>query len=149
MDQKEQMQLEIQLRQARKEDVEKRIQDHKSKVDQFTRGMKRRTLRPQAAAATVPLDFLAVGDSWFFYPLNDDDLYVGNQAIAAQLETIGNPTPKVLNLAQPGQTSIEMLTYENQQAILDTLTNPDTTSWLNGKTANGILVFRGASRRAK
>jgi hypothetical protein len=36
-----------------------------------------------------------------------------------------------------------MLTYENQQTILDTLTNPDRTSWLNGKTADGILVSAG------
>jgi len=137
---KEQMQLEIQMRQARKEDIQKRIQDHKSKVDQFRSGIQRRSLR---AAVELPLDFLALGDSWFYYPLNDDDLFVGNEAIPAQLETMGNPPPRILNLAQAGQTSTEMMTYENQRTILDSLTNPSTTSWNNGKTADGILVSAG------
>ena len=142
MDQTDQLQLEIQLRQARKADIEKRILDHKNEVEQVKSGIQSRAM-PGQGAGNVPLDFLAIGDSWFEYPVNDDGLPFLNQAIPPQLEKIGNPPPKILNLARHGQASTAVLSWENQQKILDVLTDPSQTSWTNGKTADGILVSAG------
>jgi hypothetical protein len=57
------------------------------------------------AAVPKALDCLAIGDSWFDYPLNDYGLPWPNQAIVAQLQTLGNPSPIILNRAIPGQAS--------------------------------------------
>ena len=140
MDQTDQLQLEIQLRQARKADIEKRILDHKSEVAQVKGVFESRAARGESQG-NVPLDFLAIGDSWFEYPVNDDGLPSLNQAIPPQLGKMGNPPPKILNLARHGQASTAVLSWENQQKILDVLTDPK--SWTNGKTADGILVSAG------
>ena len=93
MDQTDQLQLEIQLRQARKADIEKRILDHKNEVEQVKGGIESRAARGESQG-NVPLDFLAIGDSWFEYPVNDDGLPSLNQAIPPHLEKMGNPPPK-------------------------------------------------------
>ena len=142
MDQTDQLQLEIQLRQARKADIEKRILDHKNEVAQVKGGFESRAARGESQG-NVPLDFLAIGDSWFEYPVNDDGLPSLNQAIPPQLGKMGNPPPKILNLARHGQASTAVLSWENQQKILDVLTDPSQTPWTNGKTADGILVSAG------
>jgi hypothetical protein len=55
---------------------------------------------------------------------------------------MGNPPPNILSHAHWGLSATAMLTYENQQEILDDLTNhPD--QWNNGVTADGILVSAG------
>jgi hypothetical protein len=51
-----------------------------------------------------PLDFLlAIGDSWFDYPLNGDTVSFSNTDIRAQLQNIGNPPPPILIYAVRGQ----------------------------------------------
>ena len=61
MDQTDQLQLEIQLRQARKADIEKRILDHKNEVEQVKGGIESRAARAESQG-NVPLDFLAIGE---------------------------------------------------------------------------------------
>jgi hypothetical protein len=93
----------------------------------------------------MPLDLLAVGDSWFDYPLNDYGHFANNQAIigevGTQLQSMGNPPPNILSHALYGLSATEMLTYERQAKILGDLMDP--TQWNNGVTADGILVSAG------
>jgi hypothetical protein len=101
-----------------------------------------------AAPRQMPLDFLAIGDSWFEYPLTDDGLLaVSNQGIVGdtgtQLQSMGNPPPTILSYALHGQSTTQMLSYENQEKILSALTDSNTTQWNNGTTADGILVSAG------
>ena len=86
------------------------------------------------------MDFLAIGDSWFDYPLDGNDPSLSNTAIAAQLTQIGNPPPLVLNYALYGQATTAVLTYENQQRIIDVVSDP--TQWVNG-APDAILVSMG------
>ena len=111
MDQTDQLQLEIQLRQARKADIEKRVLDHKNRVDQVKSGIESRSAQGQGPG-NIPLDFLAIGDSWFEYPINDDGLPAVNQAIPPHLEKMG-PPPLILNLPRHGQASTAVLSWEN------------------------------------
>lgn len=147
MDTTGRIQLEIQLRAARKDEIQTRVSAHKLKVQQTLTGNRRRTLRG-AAPRQLPLDLLAIGDSWFEYPLTDDGLFtVANQSIigetGSQLQSMGNPPPTILNYALHGQSTSAMLSYENQQSILSSLTDPNATQWNNGVTADAILVSAG------
>jgi hypothetical protein len=91
------------------------------------------------AAVPKALDCLAIGDSWFDYPLNDYGLPWPNQAIVAQLRTLGNPSPIILNRAIPGQASTVVMGLTNQGRYVSDIT---TGSWLNGKP-DAILVSAG------
>jgi hypothetical protein len=147
MDAASRIQLEKQLRDARAEEIETRIRAHKLKVEQI-RTVSRRRGTLGLAPQKMPLDFLALGDSWFEYPLTDDGLLTtSNQAIVGeagtQLQSMGNPPPTILSYALHGQSTEAMLTYERQQSILSALTDPNTTQWNNGTTADGILVSAG------
>jgi hypothetical protein len=140
--------LTIQQREAIEAELDRRTLAHKRRVARTRRGAQLRAQRrakakkPKAAtqAQATQLDFLAIGDSWFDYPLNGNDISLTNTAIAAQLAQIGNPPPLVLNYALYGQATTAVLTYENQQRIIDAASDP--TQWLNG-APDAILASMG------
>ena len=109
---------------------------------------RQRAARPQAAAplqSNLPLDFLAIGDSWFEYPLyNNGPLFEETGIVAqVQLGSIGNPPPQILNQALHGQATTAMQSYENQQTYISLL--QDSDQWLNQQTGlpDAILVSGG------
>jgi hypothetical protein len=142
-DQLESMQLERQLREGRRQrqqaENEQRLLNHKLKVDRL-----RRARELAEVKQPPPLDFLAIGDSWFEYPLD------GNYPVPPfsfgiiadqQLGSMGNPNPIILSQAHHGQASTAELSYENQEQIIGVLTDP--TQWANGKGPDAILVSAG------
>jgi hypothetical protein len=141
------LQLEKQLRDARSAEIERRQKANKLEVQRNRSGAKRRTVRG-AAPQAMPLHFLAVGDSWFDYPLDDNGDYLinDNQAIigevGTQLRSMGNPPPTILSYALHGLSATAMLTWKRQDEILDALTKHPKW-WNNGVTADGILVSAG------
>lgn len=147
MDTVNRFELEKQLRDARNAEIDARIQAHMARVQRIRAGVSRRSVGAPAPRQ-LPLDFLAIGDSWFEYPLTDDGLLTGfNQEIVGetgtQLQSIGNPPPTILSYALHGQSTTQMLSYENQEKILSALTDPATTQWNNGTTADAILISAG------
>jgi hypothetical protein len=147
MDTVNRFELEKQLRDARNAEIDARIQSHTARVQRMRAGVSRRGVGAPAPRQ-LPLDFLAIGDSWFEYPLTDDGLLTGfNQGIVGetgtQLQSIGNPPPTILSYALHGQSTTQMLAYENQEKILSALTDPVTTQWNNGTTADAILISAG------
>ena len=90
------------------------------------------------------LDFLAIGDFWFQYPLD------GNLALPpfdfgivaqSQLQSMGSPPPVILSSAKLGQASTAVLSYENQENFIDAVTKG---SWINGKGPDdSYLRWRG------
>jgi hypothetical protein len=126
------LQIERELREAAKErrdtEIAKQLTNHRIQVDRHKRAKTFRETKHR-------LDFLAIGDSWFNYP---DPFDV---SIIAQLQSTGSPPPLILNYAWPGQTSTKVLTYENQQDIINLLENGD--EWINGKGPDAILVSMG------
>ncbi len=131
--------LTIQQREAIEAELSKRTLAHKRRVSRLKRGAR---LRAEAnrAAAQEPLDFLAIGNSWFDYPLNGNDPSFGNTDIIAQLTQLGAPPPLVLNYALYGQATTSVLTYENQETIIAQVS--DSGNWVNG-APDGILVSMG------
>ena len=133
--------LERQFREAQKqaidEELDQRIRDHAREVgrsqraQQFQKGAKRR------------LDFLAIGDSWYDYPLdNNIPLPPWDFGIIGtyNLKALGNPPPIILSFAHYGWASTQALSWENQERMIQ---NIQAGPWTNGKGPDAILVSFG------
>jgi hypothetical protein len=131
--------LALQQREAIEAELAQRTIAHKRRVDRLKNGRKLRD-QAQKAAAARQLDVLAIGDSWFDYPLSGNDPSFVNTAIAEQLTQIGSPPPLVLNYAYFGQATTAVLTYENQERIIAAVTDP--SQWLNG-APDAIIASMG------
>src|SRR6516162_9311522 len=112
--------LYAQLLDASKQRREINIAEHKLRTSRInrSRGARRKLQETNKAAKVpkVPLDFLAIGDSWFEYPLYNEVLSFQNNAIVgkSQLGSMGSPPPQILNQAIHGQATTAMLSWENQ-----------------------------------
>jgi hypothetical protein len=136
--------LYTELLQRSKAQNAKNIITHKLRTARIKNSVGRREAL-KLAPPKLPLDFLAIGDSWFEYPLDGNGPSFGNTAIVAQtqLGSIGNPPPHLLSQALHGQATTAMLSYENQQAMIAVL--EDSDQWLNQSTGlpDAILVSAG------
>jgi hypothetical protein len=124
-------------RQAINDELDQRIREHARDVKRSQRAQRLQK------GAKRQLDFLAVGDSWFDYPLYDnlalppwDFGIVGKNYLGA----LGNPPPIILSLAHWGWASTQVLTWENQEAIIH---NIEDGPWTNGKGPDAILASFG------
>ena len=90
----------------------------------------------------TPLDFLAVGDSWYDYPLyNNLALYPWDFGIIGRDNlALGNPPSIILSLAHWGWASTKVLTWQNQEKITETI---QAGPWANGKGPDAILASFG------
>ena len=132
--------LAIQQQETIDAELAKRTLAHKRRVDRIkTRQTLLARTKRSKAAARLPLDFLALGNFWFDYPLNGNTLSL-NTAIVPQLVQIGSPSPLVLNYALHGQATTAALSYKNQERIVDAVL--DGSQWVNGKP-DAILVSMG------
>jgi hypothetical protein len=138
MDQLSRAKIKEQLRQDIEAEHARRTAQHEIRVNQKKQLARHRQAHNLAAEPT-PLDCLAIGDSWFDYPLNDHGVPWPNQDIVAQLQTLGNPSPIILSRAILGQASTVVMGLKNQEQYLSDIT---TGSWLNGKP-DAILVSAG------
>ncbi len=137
------LRLKAQLRQATEAELAERVRQHQLRVDRIRAGVRNRETL-QLAVPETPLDFLAMGDSWFEYPLSDDGLPLPfwNAAIVGrkQLQSMGNPPPLVLSHALHGQAMTAILSWRNQERFIQAIT--DKTRWVNGKP-DAILLSGG------
>jgi hypothetical protein len=81
--------------------------------------------------------------AWFDYPLTDDGWWSDyDHSIIGDynLLSMGNPNPLILSFAHYGWASTQVLTYENQENIIDSL-QPD--QWTNEKGPDAILASFG------
>jgi hypothetical protein len=133
--------LERQFREAQKrsinEEMDERVRNHERDVRRSQRA------RQFQMAAKTPLDFLAVGDSWYDYPLYDNLLLppwdfgiIGE----SNLKALGNPPPQILSLAHWGWASTQALTWQNQERMIE---NIQSGQWNNGKGPDAILASFG------
>jgi hypothetical protein len=141
--------LYTRLLESSKQQRKLNISEHKLRTKGVRSGFRRRHDRLKTHKETripsIPLDFLAVGDSWFEYPLYNEVISFQNNGIVArsQLCSMGNPPPHILNQALHGQATTAMLSWENQELMRSVL--EDSSQWLNEQTGlpDAILVSAG------
>jgi hypothetical protein len=139
MDELERSKLKSRLKQEVEEEFARRTKEHRTKVHATNARRRHRQTRKLRATAT-PLDLLAIGDSWFDYPVNDYGVPWTNQDIVAQLQTMGNPSPLVLSRALHGNPMTTTLGLSNQKQYVTDIA--DSSQWLNG-SPDAILVSGG------
>ena len=93
------------------------------------------------AVAPRPLVMLAHGDSWFDYPLSGNGLPFGDTGVIAQLKTLGQITPVILNLSHPGDATTEEMCLPKQQRMIKSLQDP--ANWLGNGKPDAILFSGG------
>jgi hypothetical protein len=132
------------LLEASKAQIAENILAHKARTTRIKAGLGRRQAH-KMVMPQVPLDFLAIGDSWFEYPLYDNGPFLEETGIVAQVQlgSMGNPPPQILNKALHGQATTAVLSWENQQDLISLLQDPD--QWLNQTSGlpDAILVSMG------
>jgi hypothetical protein len=120
------------------------IDTHRLRTARILKGFSSRD-KLKKQVPSLPLDFLAIGDSWFEYPLYNNGPLFEQTAIVAQsqLGSIGNPPPHILNQALHGQATTAMLSWESQSTLISLLQDP--SQWLNQDTKlpDAILVSAG------
>jgi hypothetical protein len=84
---------------------------------------------------------LAHGDSWFDYPLDGNNISFGDTDVIAQLRTMGNLNPIILNISHYGESSTDEMSWPKQQRLIDALQNPD--NWLETGKPDAILFSGG------
>lgn len=89
-----------------------------------------------------PLVVLAIGDSWFDYPLTGNGLPLVDTDVIAQLRRIGGMPPTILNLAHHGDAATQEMSLPKQQRIIEALTTK--SNWLDGKP-DAILFSAGGN----
>jgi len=137
--------LQQQLRETSEAEIAAGLREHQLAVDRIKAGMERR--RRRGLAATAPqLDFLAIGDSWFYYPLDDYGWPSAfNSAIVGprQLRSMGTPPPLINSIAMYGQAMTAIMGLKNQETMKSLLENAN--GWLNQSTGlpDAFLVSGG------
>ncbi|MEX2696866.1 SGNH/GDSL hydrolase family protein [Rhizobium mongolense] len=107
------------------DDIDQRIRDHQGKVSRIR----------QAAEVTrnftrIPYTAVAVGDSWFDYPLVND-VVPAQSDIIAQLELMHDHEKLILRLAHRGDATTDMMSRPKQERLIRALL--DNRNWFNGK----------------
>jgi hypothetical protein len=138
------VQLYNELLEQSKDHVAENIDRHKLRTTRIKSGLGRLQAL-KAAPSKLPLDFLAIGDSWFEYPLYNNGPFFEETGIVAQVQlgSMGNPPPQILNQALHGQATTAMLSYKNQELYRSLLQDAD--QWVNPATGlpDAILVSAG------
>ena len=120
--------------------VAKRLADHQVAVGAAKRQV--------AGGAPRPLAVLAIGDSWFDYPITDAQLpfFVDNSIVGpGHLPALGAPPAHVLSLAEHGQAMTQIMGLKKQRAMIAELANP--ANWFTGKP-DAILISGGGDDTA-
>jgi hypothetical protein len=131
-----------QLRDAIDNDIAARTRAHQSIIGRLKVG--RQSLRAaQAPARPEPLVMLAHGDSWFDYPLTGNSLPIDNTDVIAQLKTMGDINPVILNLSHHGDATTDEMSWPKQQRMIEAL--GDQANWLSNGKPDAILFSGGGN----
>ena len=132
------VELEQQLRGAVEEEVAARTPAHQQRVARL------RTAHARATATRAPLSplvMLAHGDSWFDYPLAGNSLSLQDTDVIAQLRTMGNLNPIILNVSHYSDSSTDEMAWPKQQRLIDAIQDP--ANWMASGKPDAILFSGG------
>jgi hypothetical protein len=131
-----------QLRASIAADIDARIKEHQARIARLTAG--NASLAAAGASPQVqPLVMLAVGDSWFSYPLNGNGLSINDTDIIAQLKTMGNLSPLIANISHYGDATTDEMSLPKQERMIQQL--HDSSNWMAGGKPDAILFSGGGN----
>src|SRR5438270_10428636 len=105
--------LQQQMRESMDEEFAQRIRVHQNRISRL-KNARAALIRTGAALASAPLAMLAHGDSWFDYPLDGNGLSFADTDVIAQLRTMGNLNPIILNISHYGDSSTDEMSWPKQ-----------------------------------
>src|SRR5262249_43087840 len=121
------LELRREMRQSIRDEIAERTEIHQGTISRLKSG--RAFLAAAGApAAAEPLVMLAHGDSWFDYPLSGNSLSLHATDVVAQLGSMGNVNPVILNVSHFGDATTEEMSLPKQQRMIDALHDPD--NWM-------------------
>ncbi len=123
-------------------ELAERTRLHQSIVSNYSAAHEARQTLPSAITPKRPLILLALGDSWFDYPLLNNGPVLQKTDIVAQLEQYGAMPFKILNLAHRGDASTDAMSLPKQQRAISALRN--RANWVGGKP-DAILFSAGGN----
>jgi hypothetical protein len=132
---------EAQKREQIDQDIQQRIEIHQANIARLA-AARASAVALNVAVANRPLVMLAIGDSWFDYPLTGNGLPLVDTDVIAQLRRIGDMPPTILNLAHHGFASTDEMALPKQEKIIEVVL--DKQNWLNGKP-DAILISAGGN----
>lgn len=94
------------------------------------------------SAIVPPFVMLAIGDSWYDYPLLNNGPFLQQTDLIFQLQSYGTHPVTSLNYAHFGDASTDMMSVPKQERMIAALR--DKKNWLNNKP-HGILVSAGGN----
>jgi hypothetical protein len=131
-----------QMRDSIEQEIAARARAHQATIARL-KGARRTMALAGAAPAAAPLVMLAHGDSWFDYPLAGNGLSLGDTDVIAQLRTMGQVNPIILNVSHYGDASTDELSWPKQQRMIDALS--DSANWLEAAAPDAILFSGGGN----
>jgi hypothetical protein len=130
--------LQQQARKSIEDEIARRTKIHQANIARMKIGTTQ-ALAAGAPAVPNPLAILAHGDSWFNYPLSGNDLSFSDTDIIAQLGSMGNIPPVILNVSHYGDATTEEMSLPKQQRMIQALQDP--SNWFTGKP--DAILFSG------
>ncbi len=130
-----------QLNDSINQDIAERTRVHQSRIARLKGA--RMSLANAGAAPTVPLVMLAHGDSWFDYPLDGNGVSLADTDVIAQLRSLGDINPIILNLSHHGDASTDEMSWPKQQRMIDALQDP--ANWMESGRPDAILFSGGGN----
>jgi hypothetical protein len=133
-----------QMQDAIRDEIGRRIVDHQSAIARLKTWTKVHAAAVAAGAPKVsaPLVMLALGDSWFDYPLHGNVLTpLRPTDIIAQLTSMGTLPPHILNISHFGDATTTEMALPKQQRMIDVLNNPN--NWMDSGKPDAILFSGG------
>lgn len=128
------------------EDIERRTKAHQAAVARLREREIEAELHPLDMKVTSkrPLVFLALGDSWFDYPINGNNILdMRKTDIISHLEHMGDISPLILNVSHHGDATTDELSLPKQQRMIEAL--KDRNNWLGSKRPDAILFSGGGN----
>jgi hypothetical protein len=136
------LELRQQLNAAIEQDIAERVAVHKQRVAAL-RVAKTKLFALSQTKMAEPLAMLAVGDSWFDYPLSGNGPLPLDTDVIAQMRSMGAINPVILNVSHYGDATTDELALPKQQRIVAQLA--DAGNWLSQGKPDAILFSGGGN----
>jgi len=122
-------------------DIAQRRSQHQATISRLRAAEAHARTFREAIPLKTPLVMLALGDSWFDYPLDGNSLTIGTTDIIAQLQTLGGIPPVIYNISHYGDATTAELALPKQERTIEALQDPD--NWLGSGKPDAILFSGG------